>query len=151
MPRASDSLRALRRAGIALAPALFTLCCEPDDAELGLLGEELAARHLAGRGWRILGRRVASAGVEVDLLVERGGQRAVVEVKAARGGRGRRLAELRFRPGHRLDPRLLLRLRRAARSLRCERARVDLVEVLIAPRSARAELLHHADLRRPLP
>lgn len=137
--------------GIALAPALFALCCEADDAELGLLGEELAARHLQAGGWRILGRRLAKVGVEVDLLVERGGRRAVVEVKAARERRGRRLAELRFRPGHRLDPRHLGRLRRAARSLGCEGGRVDLVEVLIAPRSTRAELLHHVDLRRPLP
>lgn len=54
--------------------------------ELGVAGEELAARHLVDAGWRILARRWRAAGREIDLVAERDGLVALVEVKTRRAG-----------------------------------------------------------------
>lgn len=48
----------------------------------GRLAEHAVAGWLALRGWAIVGSRVRVAGVEIDLLAERGGILALVEVKA---------------------------------------------------------------------
>jgi putative endonuclease len=52
---------------------------------LGREGEERAALHLAGLGYRILARNVRAGGVEIDLVAGRGGLAVFVEVKARRG------------------------------------------------------------------
>ena len=65
----------LRRALLRF-PRLFLQLCEPDDGELGLLGEAIAADHLARHGWRILRRRLrtrqpgslGSAGVGLSIV-----------------------------------------------------------------------------------
>lgn len=54
--------------------------------ELGGAGEEFAARHLVEEGWRILARRWRAAGREIDLVAERDGLVALVEVKTRRAG-----------------------------------------------------------------
>lgn len=54
--------------------------------ELGEAGEELAARHLVEGGWRILARRWRAAGREIDLVAERDGLVALIEVKTRRAG-----------------------------------------------------------------
>jgi putative endonuclease len=142
-----------RRWLIAHAPALFARWCEPDAAELGLLGEELAARHLRAAGWVLLGRRLRTAAGEVDLLAREGGELVCVEVKTARSERIPRArgvdparARLNDRPGERWKPAQAGRLERAARLLAREHgeasARLDLVEVLLEPGSARVELRH---------
>ncbi len=49
---------------------------------LGMDAEEVACRALAGEGWVILGRRMRTAAGEVDIVAERSGLLAIVEVKA---------------------------------------------------------------------
>lgn len=49
--------------------------------ELGRWGEERAARYLTLRGWRILERNYACRMGEIDLIAERRGIIAFVEVK----------------------------------------------------------------------
>jgi len=56
-----------------------------DRASLGLLGEDVAARHLAAAGFRILDRRWRSAHGEIDLVAEERGEIVFVEVKTRRG------------------------------------------------------------------
>jgi hypothetical protein len=145
-------------------PRLFVALFEPDDSELGALGEEVAASHYLHNGWRILARRLRTRSGEADLVARRGSILAVVEVKTARahllprplprplarpGGRAH-LADLglRWRPGFRCDAKRLARLQRVARELAA--SRVDLVEIFLDPGPRRFRLLHHEDLRRPL-
>ena len=54
---------------------------------LGDRGEEIAAAHLAERGWRILHRQFRIGHREIDLVARRGEVVAFVEVKT-RGGTG---------------------------------------------------------------
>lgn len=71
----------------------------------GLAAEALAARALEAEGWTILARRLRTAAGEVDLIAEREGLLAVIEVK-----RRPSLAEAAFA----LSPRQRARLLAAA-------------------------------------
>ena len=53
--------------------------------EFGLAGEEVAERWLRRQGWRVLQRRYRSGHRDIDLIAEREGTVAFVEVKARRG------------------------------------------------------------------
>ena len=53
--------------------------------EFGLEGEEVAERWLRRQGWRVLQRRYRSGHRDIDLIAEREGTVAFVEVKARRG------------------------------------------------------------------
>ena len=136
-------------------PRLFVRLYVPDDLELGRLGEEVAARALARRGFRVEARGLRTRDGEADLVVSTRTIRAVVEVKTARAEflplpRGARSAPLalRWRPGFRCDALRLRRLRAVCRSLRADR--IDLVEVFFLESSRRFRVLHHEDVRQPL-
>jgi putative endonuclease len=140
-------------------PRLFVRLFEPDDRELGELGEEVAARHLRRLGWRILARRLRTRNGEADLVARREGVVAIVEVKTARSHpiprpRGVALPEsvlLRWRPGARCDARRLRRLRTVGQGIAPGRVRVDLIEVWLAEPGRKFRILHHADLQEPVP
>jgi len=53
----------------------------------GELGERIAERWLRRQGWRVVQRRFRSGHRDIDLVVEREGLVAFVEVKARRGDR----------------------------------------------------------------
>ena len=51
----------------------------------GELGERIAERWLRHRGWRVIQRRFQNGRRDIDLVVERDGTIAFVEVKARKG------------------------------------------------------------------
>ena len=60
--------------------------------DLGRWGEEVAARYLADRGWRIRDRNVRFGARELDIVAQRGALIAFVEVKTRGPGPGHPLA-----------------------------------------------------------
>lgn len=54
---------------------------KPDKHETGRRGEQLAAEHLAAKGWTVLARNYRAGPKEIDLVVSRGRTVAFVEVK----------------------------------------------------------------------
>ncbi len=145
-----------RRWLLARAPGLFARCCEPDTAELGLLGEELAARHLRAQGWELVGRRVRTRAGEVDLVARERGELVCIEVKTARAERvaaPRGVDPARTlvgdEPAGHLRAPQRARLAESARLLARElgsspgRVRLDLIEVVLERAPRRVELRHH--------
>jgi putative endonuclease len=84
-----------------------------DRTTLGRLGEAQAASYLRRRGYRIIERNVRYDGVEIDLVVKRGGLVAFVEVKTRR-------SESLGPPELAVDARKQARIVRAARAWLCE-------------------------------
>jgi putative endonuclease len=61
--------------------------------QLGIVGEELAARELTARGYAILERRYRTRYGEIDIVAEDGGTLVFVEVRARATGEFGRAAE----------------------------------------------------------
>lgn len=57
----------------------------PHNQVLGLRGERIAERWLTRKGWRVLQRRFRDGHRDLDLIAERSGTVAFVEVKARSG------------------------------------------------------------------
>lgn len=114
---------------------------------MGRLGEALAAQALRERGARIVARRLRTPAGELDLVVRRAGATIGCEVKTKRAELPTSDADDPFPPGRRFGRRQRERQRRAVAWIgraSSSAARVELVEVWIAPRSGRVRVRRHA-------
>jgi putative endonuclease len=101
--------------------------------DFGRRCEDLAAAHLEARGWRILERNARDGPREVDIIAERDGTIAFIEVKGrARADRGHPLEAI----GHakRRDLARAARAWIARHGHRTGAYRFDAVSVTLAPR-----------------
>lgn len=128
-----------------LRPLLLRL--RPDRG-LGRRGEQLAARFLASKGYRVLGHNLKSLAGEADLLCEdpRTDGLVLVEVKARRRPKLERNA---YEPEHAIDEEKRERLMRIARSLRRSNGwnhrpfRIDVIAVDFPADGSHPEIRHH--------
>lgn len=151
-PRAARRLRAWGLEHLAHGALIWGSL---SNAEFGQAAEALVARRLAAAQWKLLGRRLAAPGAELDIVAFDGAVLVAVEVKASRVPRG----GLRSRPGERLDEERFKRqvqaLERLAEGLSrgqkyAPRTRLDLVEVYLYESPKCVQLIHHEDLEGPL-
>ena len=97
---------------------------------LGETGERIAERWLRRRGWRILHRRFRSGHRDIDLVAERDGTVAFVEVKARRGaGFGGPVGAVNWRKRRELTRSALVWIDRHGRAPECYR--FDVIGVLV--------------------
>lgn len=96
----------------------------------GELGERIAERWLARRGWRVVHRRYRFGHRDIDLVVERDGLVAFVEVKARSGAEfGDPVEAVNWRKRRELERSALSWISHHGRS--CESYRFDVVGVLV--------------------
>ncbi len=96
----------------------------------GELGERIAERWLRERGWRVMQRRFRSGHRDIDLVVEREGLVAFVEVKARHGNQfGDPVEAVDWRKQRELGRSALVWISRHGR--RHEAYRFDVVGVLV--------------------
>jgi len=96
----------------------------------GELGERIAERWLRRRGWRIVQRRFRSGHRDIDLVVERDGTVAFVEVKARKGaGFGGPVQAVNYRKRKQLERSAMVWIDRHGRE--AESYRFDVVGVLL--------------------
>ena len=96
----------------------------------GELGERIAERWLRQRGWRVVQRRFRSGRRYIDLVVEREGTVAFVEVKARRGAEfGGPVQAVNWRKQKELQRSAMVWIDRHGRSM--EIYRFDVVGVLL--------------------
>ena len=107
---------------------------------VGRFGEDLAARHLEDKGWRIVDRNWRCAAGEIDIVAMDGSTLVVVEVKTRTGtGFGH--------PAEAVTLTKLTRLRRLAgqwlteHDARVAAVRIDVVAVLL-PRDGDVDVEH---------
>lgn len=110
---------------------------------LGELGERIAERWLSLKGWRVLYRRFRSGRRDVDLVVERDGVVAFVEVKARRGDAfGGPVAAVGWRKQRELSRSALVWVDRHGRE--GEEYRFDVVGVLVKGEAVRVRHVQDA-------
>jgi putative endonuclease len=116
----------------------------------GLLGERIAARWLARRGWMVVAHRFRSGHRDLDLVVRQERVVAFVEVKARRGlGFGDPIEAVRWRKQRELVRSANAWIARHGRA--GDTYRFDVVGVLLPPlgagdrSSARVRIRHVAD------
>lgn len=109
----------------------------------GELGERIAERWLTGRGWRVVHRRYRSGHRDIDLVVEREGLVAFVEVKARSGDKfGDPVEAVNWRKRKELERSALSWISRHGRSH--ESYRFDVVGVLVEGRQVRVRHVENA-------
>jgi putative endonuclease len=110
---------------------------------LGALGERIAERWLRGKGWRIVQRRFRSGHRDIDLVAERAGLVAFVEVKARAGDRfGDPVASVNWRKQKELGRSARVWIARHGRA--GVAYRFDVVGVLVAERRVRVRHVEDA-------
>jgi len=115
---------------------------------LGELGERVAARWLVRAGWRVIAHRFRSGHRDVDLIVERGGTVAFVEVKARRtAGAGGPVAAVGWRKQRELVRSAQVWISRHGAPDRAYR--FDVIGVLIEGPRARVRHVENAFSVRP--
>jgi putative endonuclease len=96
----------------------------------GELGERIAERWLRRRGWRVVQRRFRSGHRDIDLVIERDGTIAFVEVKARRGPEfGGPVQAVNYRKRKQLERSAMVWIDRHGRE--AESYRFDVVGVLL--------------------
>ncbi len=109
----------------------------------GELGERIAERWLARRGWRVVHRRYRFGHRDIDLVVERDGVVAFVEVKARSGDRfGDPVEAVNWRKRIDLERSALSWISRHGR--REESYRFDVVGILMEGRRVRVRHVENA-------
>jgi putative endonuclease len=109
----------------------------------GELGERIAERWLARRGWRVVHRRYRSGHRDIDLVVERDGVVVFVEVKARSGDRfGGPLEAVNWRKRMELQRSALSWISRHGRA--DEYYRFDVVGILMQGRRVRVRHVENA-------
>jgi putative endonuclease len=105
----------------------------------GELGERIAERWLQRQGWRVMQRRFRYGHRDIDLVVERDGLVAFVEVKARRGDRfGDPVEAVNWKKQRELGRSARVWIDRHGRSP--EAYRFDVIGVLVA--GARVRIRH---------
>ncbi len=109
----------------------------------GELGERIAERWLARRGWRVVHRRYRFGHRDIDLVVERDGVVAFVEVKARSSERfGDPIEAVNWRKRIDLERSALSWISRHGRS--DESYRFDVVGILVEGRRVRVRHVENA-------
>lgn len=109
----------------------------------GELGERIAERWLRRRGWRVVQRRFRSGHRDIDLVVERDGQIAFVEVKARRGDRfGDPVEAVNWKKQRELGRSARVWIGRHGQAL--EAYRFDVIGVLVAGERVRVRHVENA-------
>lgn len=110
-------------------------------SETGRLGEELTAYYLERSGYRILKRNFRIKGGEIDIIAEKGGITAFVEVKT----RSESALETGAEAVNSVKKRLILRAAQEymLRFPECGQPRFDIAEVIV--RNGRASVLRYFD------
>ena len=109
----------------------------------GELGERVAARWLARRGWRIVQHRFRSGRRDIDLVAERDGLVAFVEVKARRtDGFGGPVGAVGWKKQRELSRSALAWIDRHGRA--GESYRFDVLGVILAGERVRVRHVEHA-------
>lgn len=116
--------------------------------KFGEIGELLAERWLRRKGWRIVQRRFRNAHRDIDLVAERDGIVAFVEVKARRGeGFGGPVEAVGWRKQRELTRSALVWIDRHGRP--SEAYRFDVIGVLVQGSAVRVRHVPDAFQLRP--
>jgi len=103
----------------------------------GKLGEEIAKDYLENKGFKILGQNCKTRFAEIDLIVQKGKEKILVEVRTRRGN-------LFGTPEESLTKNKLRKLRLNARAIGAER--IDAVCIVLGQNDAVEKLEHYENI-----